>query len=414
MKNLKPLKLNKIGELFFLIAFLSMNIISSFVIGKDVFMPIPYSYFFIFIMVLVFTAYILYNKKTPRIGIIPVMLAVRAFISITNGFIIDDLTNAMSYELLTLSNVMVFVCVKNYFCNNWDIVKDILVAFTLIASLQLFLCIFLNGSDKNGIYAIVGASNYVATFLLLGCTYLMFIKTTIYEKVVVITGLIALLATQSFGAYVALVVVAIIFFTKTFDWRSKKTLAYLCLLIIVVTLFFLVFFTTSFGRPILDKIADKLGYLFSGDFKSFSSSRTELYSFSWKNISRNIFFGNISNYDPSLAVDYRFQNFMTHNVILESLLRYGIVGTVINVAVFVYILYKGIKNLKKYNLAEYFACLIVIIAITIHGMVEPNYFTADFGRFFWLIAGMFVLPHKCNKDITEFNLHRKNFVSEFK
>lgn len=414
MKKIQSLKLNKIGELYFIIAFLSMTVVSAFVVEKDIHMPIPYSWFFIFIMAIVFASYILFYRKMPNIGIVPAVLALRAFIAFTNGFIIGDFTNSMLYELLTLSNVLVFICVKNYFFKNLDLVKDIFVAFVLITSLQLFLCILINGSDKGGIYAIVGASNYVASFLLLCCTYLIFIKTTLFEKIVVLLGLIALLATQSFGAYLAIVVVAIIFIIKSCNWKSKKTYIFLSIAILSLAIICIVFFNTSFGKSIFDKIITKFGYLFSGDLKSFSSSRTELYPFSWGNISRNIVFGTISNYNPAMSAEYRFQNFMTHNVILESLLRYGIVGTVINIAIFAFILYEGIKNLKKYKTPEYFACLIVIIAITIHGMIEPNYFTADFGRFFWLIAGVFVSPRECKKNSNDLKLCTKNFVSELK
>ena len=155
-------------------------------------------------------------------------------------------------------------------------------------------------------------------------------------------------------------------------------------LIIALVGFFSYFVTTDIGSEVYEKLRQKIIFFLEGDWKNFGSSRLELYEFSWDNIKNNFLFGSIVNYNSSISSTYRFQFFRTHNVVLESLLLYGLIGTILNLAICI-ILIKKVLNRKKSR--KIFPYIMTIIAVLIHGMVEPNFFTMHFEPFVWMIFG---------------------------
>jgi hypothetical protein len=259
-------------------------------------------------------------------------------------------------------------------------IGKILLPFTILTCVQIFYSFVANGFsiDKTFIVSGIGGSNYAATFLLFMITYYLFSQTTATQKMTLVMSIFALLLTQSFACYLVLLVVCTWKIFKKVKWYSVKSVTILSVTCIIFILFCVWFFNTKWGYPIFEKVQNKLVFLFSGDIKNFSSSRVELYQFSMDNIKRHILFGSVKNINMKVVNEY--QNFRTHNFILESLLLYGIVGSVFNLI----ILYYLIKSFRKNRNTAY---IMVFVAMILHGFFEPNFFTMHFELFIWLIIG---------------------------
>lgn len=83
-----------------------------------------------------------------------------------------------------------------------------------------------------------------------------------------------------------------------------------------------------------------------------------------------------------------WQGFRTHNFALESLLLYGIVGSILNL----FILYFLIRSFRcKKNLPY----LMAFLGALVHGLFEPNFFTLHFELFLWLMIGISLRNADC-------------------
>lgn len=356
-------------------AYLSLAVISSYIsfLTFDVTFPAVLVFIAFFFVATLKTTL----NSDAKLHMVIFFLVLRFFFFSINCLVLKvDLDEIIEQAVITACSIMIF-----FYCYNEvaDIGK-VLLPFTLLTCVQVFYSFIINGfsTDKTFIVAGIGDSNYIATFLLFSITYYLFSKTSVVQKVTLLLSVPALLLTQSFACYLAMMVVGVVWIIKTVNWHSSKSVIIFVICCIAFVLFCTYFANTKFGYPIFEKIKDKLTFLLSGDVKSFSSSRVELYRFSIDNIKRNILFGSIKN--ESLALDSRFQNFKTHNFVLESLLLYGIVGSVLNLLIFYYV----IKSLRRNKNTAY---IMVFIAVIIHGFFEPNFFTMHFELFIWLIIG---------------------------
>lgn len=344
------------------------------------------------------------DLKEVKIPWIVFLLLARIVLYVTNAWIHFgwNINLFLTELLMTGISAVVFLYAYNFVSDSREEIKHICSVFISITSLQLFIVFLQHGFDvdKNLIIAGIGGSNYAATFLLICVTYMLFVDTKLWEKAIIALGIVNLLLTQSFGAYLAFAVVVVFALCIKLNWKEKKTWYYVgggCLALLIVAG---VFFLTSPGEAVYHKIVQKLGYLLEGDFNSFGSSRLSLYQYSWYNIKKNIWFGTIDNYaDPSVfgeAFD-RFAHGRTHNFFLESMLMYGIVGTLLNACILGLIVYSAYKNFKK---PEYVGCSLVILAAFVHGFVEPNLLTLRFGWFLWLFIGVLLSADKSKATLT--------------
>lgn len=381
---------------FLYLAFLSLAIVSSYGAFLSVDVPFPAILIFLFFM---FCYCMCSRDKLIKFTYIPVLLLIRLFIFCVNALILDISKATLFGEItITACSILLFLCGYNFLSEKKKEIKNVLTLFSLITSIQIIICVITKSmGNKAEIVAGIGASNYAAGFILLCVSYLIFIRPGRLEKLVVVLDIIAILATQSFGAYSALTIVLLLFLMKRVNWCSKKVRQKALLLIGLIVVVIIVFFNTSLGKGAWKKIIDKLFFLLRGDWSNFGSSRLELFGFSWNNIKRHLLFGTIDNYDISIlegSPRWRFQYARTHNVILESLLQYGLIGSFINIAILCNIGKLGRKGRNKKRNIHKLAFISCFTAIIIHSMLEPTIFTLHFEVFMWFLIGAYL---SCNR-----------------
>ncbi len=384
MLNELSIRKDKISYILFMLSFVCLAFVSYFISNNYNYIPS--------IIFVVGSLCLLAFKLKIKGDFVVVLLLLRSLISLINYAVLGLSFGAyFGQEKCAWIGILVYVFAKNCLSEEKSEIGNIMTAVALLTSLQVIITTIAYAGDKNYIGSAIGMSNYAATFLLMAITYFMFTKTDIVQKIIGVIALIAFILTQSFGGYIAFAVIFIIFAIMKFNWKSKWTYISIVGVIAVVALVFIVALKTGIGGSVVNKVLDKIGYLLSGNLKDFSSSRTELYAFTWQNICNNIFFGNVVNVNYSMPTDYRFQGFRTHNFLFESLLLYGIVGTLIAVAIIVVIVWKTVKGEKKwYKSPTKWVSFLMILVGFIHGLIEPNLFTFNYSMFFWLAVGMFV------------------------
>lgn len=353
-------------------------------------------YHYVYVIFLFGATCFLSIKNKIKIDIIPILLLLRSLFFIVNGYVLGvEFLVVWEQELVTYVGVLAYIFAVNFSSKEKEEIKHILIFTTLITSFQILESILVNGLDKNYIGAGVGMSNYAAAFLLMGLTYLLFSKKNLFEKVVFGFSIIMFLLVQSFGACFAFAIMVICYLLKYVNWKRKAVWVTVSISIVLLTIALLLMFTFAKDNPIIDKIIVKISALLSGDLNTFGSSRPALYKFTIENILRNPWFGNILNYNSSYDIEFRWQYFRTHNFLFESLLLYGIVGTVINIFVIICIVKKMGKGFLNNNFN--FICFLIVVGAFVHGAIEPNLFTFNYSLFFWLIVGAMI--NNCNKKL---------------
>lgn len=391
MKN-TFIKKGQRGIVFLILSFISLTVITPY--GSVLSFDVPFPGIIItFILLLCY--FIVNRDKELKCNVIISLLALRAVLFAINAILNVGAGYALEELSISFISIMIFVGVSSF--GEENDVKYVFTAFSFIISLQLCLGFILKGTaNKSVIVAGVGASNYAASFLLVCIAYLLFNPGKILSKLTVVFDVIMLIMTLSFGAYMALAVILLIYAVKRFDWRKKSTVIIALLSLTVTVAVLACLLNLNIGSPIYEKIQSKLSALLSGNFKSFGSSRIEVYTCSFNNFKKNIFFGPIINpVDIQYDTVYHFDNERAHNFLLESLVRYGLAGTVINAAMLILIIKKYIrlKGTKYKKIAD--AVFIAFIAALVHGLVEPNFFSKDFEFVIWLLLGtMWGLPVK--------------------
>lgn len=366
------------SEILLAIAYLSLAIISSY----SSFFAFDVSFPGILVFIICVSAAAIYGLdeiQDFRLPFVGLLLLLRLFLFTVNTLFIAVERETLFEQVVTTFCAILILAI----CENQELsVKNTLTPFLILTDIQLFYSVASKGFNlgKAEITAGIGNSNYAATFLLLCVAYLFFTDKEIFDKIVLCVSVVALLITQSFACYFALVVIIAVWAFEKIDWKSSASLKKAGIIALAGIFCIVCFFASKIGRPVYQLICTKMEYLFQGNLKNFSSSRTELYAFSFSNIKKHILFGAINNVDTAHALNCRFQGYRTHNFVLESLLLYGIVGSLINAAI-LYIFFKECKGKKKH------ALLMSFIAVLVHGLFEPNFFTMHFEVVIWLIIG---------------------------
>lgn len=368
----------QVSEILLMFAYVSLAIVSAY--PAFLTFDVPFPAILIFFVLLAVVALIGFIKDRDfRLHIIGILLLLRLLLFTINSLFISVAAETFLEQVFT---TFCAILIMNICYNQRIDVKNILMPFLILTDVQIFYAVLASGFslDKSFIVAGIGGSNYVATFLLLCTTYLMFTDKSVFTKTVIFATVLALLATQSFACYLAFAVVIVVWAIRTINWKSPKSVGSAGAVLVIGIIALICFFNSKPGQPVYQLVKTKTEYLLRGNLKNFSSSRTELYAFSWGNIKRHIVFGSINNISNAYPADYRFQGFRTHNIVLESLLLYGIIGSLINVAV-LYFFFKECRGKKQ------FPYLMTFIAVLLHGLFEPNFFTMHFEVVIWLIIG---------------------------
>ena len=300
---------------------------------------------------------------------------------------------------MTLLSITVFLFFFNY-RNGADLFRRMLTVFSFAVSVQIIACVIGLGSgfDKNLVLAGIGGSNYAATFLLVSITVLLFRSVNRIEKCVLVLSLFAFLLTMSTGAVIALLVVLIVWYRGKVRSNPKPWIALVAILAVLITVFGILSSQILFLYRLTRPIWTRFQQIFSGNFDAATSSRFSLYRYSLKSIGRNPVFGAILNENEGFdSIKYtRFAGWRTHNFILESLLLYGIVGSLCNVALLAEIIRRGRAILRERPGRRVLVLTMIVMAI--HGLVEPTFFTILYEMFVWAVVGVFLSPYPAPAD----------------
>ena len=411
-KYKKPLSYyeNKLGYFIFVLAYLVLTITSKYVctvlyknlpivqtlFGGDVYLE----HFFVIVLTIAFIIFAFRRKL--NFSIIPALLLCRTIVLMINVFFVLKTTPLyiLTRECNTFCAVLVFMFGYNFISKEKTELKVLATLLSLILSVQLITTFILGDGEKAKIFTSLGLHNYASTFLTVLVAYLLFSKTDILAKLVCALSVVAIVLSQSFGGIVVIGLILLFYLVKTLNWKSKRTYLYLGIGVLVLAGFVALLATLPAFESIWDMLVSKFTFLFSGNVDGVGTGRVTLFKFSWENIRRNFFWGILDNYNPDPAVlhwehPYWYFNRLhhtTHNHFLESMLLYGLIGTIFNVTALALVFVVGFKRCKQDK--SRWAIFYALIFAVIYGVFEPNFLTADFTLIFWVFAGALTSPIK--------------------
>ncbi len=384
---------HKTAYALWIMAYLSFAFVSSYDAFAAVDLPIPG--LVVFIALLALAMFLLIRDKSLSVPLVPSFLIMLRTVLFAFSVALNDIAiTEWLYEFgLTLLCIVLMSIMYSYRSVNFIELRIMLGVFAIITSLQIIVSILLGNAAKGAITSGIGDSNYAATFLVMIFAFFLFSAKKWYEWGIAIISLASVFATQSFGAMVAVVLIVCWKIYKSLNWKRLKAWMVLFTIILCIIAGYYIVGMTEFGKPIIEKIQDKIALFLEGNWEHLGSSRLSLYEFSWNNIKEHILFGSVNNYSSSiLETDplFRWQNMRTHNLVFESLIKFGLVGTAINVVLITYLIRIYRKNGKN-NIYKR-AIFIALVGGVIHGLVEPNFFTMHFELFVWTMIGAFLSP----------------------
>ena len=341
----------------------------------------PISTMFVFVVLQAAALCYFANRAKLLIPIAPaVIFILRLILFVGNAIALHMSLRTLFYEIaLTLIYIYLFSFMYSYASDDGTEIRRLLIGLTTITTLQLAVGILIHGSNKGEIAAGIGMSNYAATFLLLASGYFLFSPKTKYSVLWIGISVCCVLFTLSFGAYVVLAILVALRLFTALDWKLPRSWLILLGLVVAGVLTIIVLAQTDFGKPMVDKMAEKLRLLFTGNLQAFGSSRLMLYEFTLDNIKRHWALGPIENFNPNL-------------VPLESLVQYGVFGTLVNLALVIYVCRLAKRRIGGQPAKK--AIVIAILGTVAHGLIEPNFFTMHFEILLWILLGALLSPNK--------------------
>lgn len=184
-------------------------------------------------------------------------------------------------------------------------------------------------------------------------------------KIIFVLSILALIITTKRGPLLA-TVIAIIVLVLLAGSGTKKIQNFLKLILITVIIL-LIFQETSLMNKIFSRFSNMTG-------NNILSGRVELYEKQFERIEENIFVGN-----GAFTTDNFLDGTDGHNIYIQLLLEYGIIGFICYIILFVYNFYytiKCFKNCKKigsYNYLIFFSIFVQVFFLTYGMSGNPLY-----------------------------------------
>lgn len=375
------MSINKISGYIVILAFSTFAFLSSYQSFFSIEIGIPD----ILVFLLMIGIVACFFKNYIKIDLLLPLLFFIRFVFFSLAILITkNYTEEMGSEL-----IISVVCLLVYFLAKelrGKVVVNSILIISIVTSIELVIVtFFLKNIDKSKIIVAIGGSNYAASFLLLGYTLSFNLIKSKKSLLVLVIITLGLLLTKSMAAYVVMVIVTILSTLKnpkSFFRRIKKKRYFV---IGFLALFIAVIANLDFLNVFFHQIELKMELLFEGDLENFSSSRFELYRYTLNNIKNNPF-GCVKNSGTELSSNYRFYEMHSHNIFMESLVKYGIFGSLINVLIVIYMFVKIKNNYKYFGLCDKVLLATIFVGV-LHGLVEPNFFTMRFDILIFLILG---------------------------
>lgn len=359
-----------------------------------------------FMIPLAISALLLLTEERIKLDIVALLLTSRiifAFLTILKANV--DIYSAGKSFVIFITALFSYLIMKNHAKNiNKNSFNLIISIFFIIISIQtiaVYLNLYKEGYSyfKDFIEIPIGKSNYIATNLLIGAVYLLYTKQkSVLNYFSLTVSLIAILLTLSFGAIIAFVGVAFLNYWRNLRNNNlKKPLFFLLVICFCIGLYSYYLNYNPSPDKMLNEvnefIATKINYLHNGNFEKLSSGRIELFKRAVDNFSKNILLGNY--YGVKFRED---SDFKTHNLFLEGLSSYGILGFITLVVPIFWVLNITRKNIKN-NVLLLKPIYLTLLAGVIHGLIEPNFYALSFEFLWWSIAGYGVGVIKANRKI---------------
>lgn len=345
--------------------------------------------------------FVLSNKA--KLDIISLFLIGRILISIPT-----ILTYGNSFgQILKGITTLVLAFLGYFICSNYKPliykIKDIICVYSLIISIQVILTYLLNfikfGSIlKSTLEISIGESNYIAANLIVCLFYLLYRhKKNKKEYLAIIASGIALIMTMSFGVIVSFIVVNLIYLLMVDRDKLFKFIVYGFIFIIISSIIITLIRNKPniYLTPFVEYLDNKILAIQNGDIRALTSGRNLLYEYSWQKFLKNPLLGQFK-FD---AGDSIYSTFRSHNLILESLIQFGIIGSIFFFIPLMHILSKNIKSIYRAKNKEIKIVFLAILAGLIHGMVEPNFFALEFEFLWWSLAGISVAKIRLDNKI---------------
>lgn len=384
------------GELLVILAYVTLTLITYHTEARLA-VHLPFDGIVVFAPLFVGGFLLLFSGMEFSVPVFLLLPAARLTIFLFSGLIGEVGADMILEQVaMTLLGMTIFLLFFNY-RNGRLLFRRALIAFAVVADVQLVTCVIGLGSNysKTEVLAGIGYSNYVATFLIIVITFLLFSRTNRVEKGVLVLSVLALLLTMSVGAFVALFVVFCVWYWKKMTRNPKPYILILVLVLVLLILFGILASQITALYRLTRPIWSKLQQVFAGDFDGVTSLRFTLYRYSWRSILRRPLFGAIINYNEVSAAE-GLSGMRTHNLILESLLLYGFIGSLCNVGILATVIRRGRAILKERPGRK--RLVFVFVVMLIHGFVEPNFFTILYEMFVWAMIGLFLSPHPAEDD----------------
>lgn len=347
------------------------------------------------IFLIVFGA-IFMHKRSLKIDYISMLLFARMSFSLVTAMLVS----ASPYA--TVKAICVFVAALfgyNVFLNKSKDIRDgefstLISIYLLIISIQtigLYLVNFIKLSvvSKSIIEIPIGKSNLIATHVLI-CIIFLYSNDfkNIFKSITLVMGLVSLIISFSFGALISLFSVLII--KNVLFQKHIKMRHIIGIIILVLMLFYMIFvyypnynFNNSILLNIYTNISIKINYFLMGNYERLFSDRFVLYEESWRKFTDSPIFGSFE------GLNFRGRdNYRSHNLFLEALSSYGIVGFLTLILPLYGVMNKILKFIKRnreFNIIM--TCFLALVAGIIHGLVEPNFFSLEYEFLWWSIAG---------------------------
>ena len=392
------------GELLVILAYVSLTLFSPHVTSRLAFHT-PFDGIAVFAPLFVGGFLLLLREMRFKAPVFLILPLVRLSIFTFSGLVGEVGADVLLVQVsMTLLSITVFLFFFNY-RHGGELFRRMLTVFSFFVSVQIIACVIGLGSgfDKNAVLAGIGFSNYAATFLLISITVLLFRAANKVEIGVLILSVFALLLTMSTGAFIALLIVFAVWYRGLWIRHPKPCALILVAAVLAIVVFGILSSQILFLYRLTRPIWTRFQQIFSGNFEAATSSRLTLYRYSLKSIGRNPAFGAILNVNEGFdTIEYtRHAWSRTHNLFLESLLLYGIVGSLCNVGIVAEIIYRGRRILREKPGRRVLVLTLIVMAV--HGLVEPNFFTILYDMFVWAVLGVFLSSHPApDDDLTTF------------
>jgi len=346
-------------------------------------------------VVLAFLSIIVFKNRKIKLDCIFVLLILRIPFFLLHPLILGEFRKSyFANYLIVMLAPFIYQATIEIQSNTKELIQSIIKFSVIIIFLQLVATVLITATQSVPLYQYkshlvipVGASNYIAAILLL---YTFISLITLKSKIYFLFCIIGIVLTLSNGAVLSLCgVLMFTFFILIKDKKINNTkivkntlivISIIVTLVIIMNLFnidsYILKSLTRFNRLLQIVGISNDNSLFGN--VNIDNGRNSIFSDTINIIfEQNILIGG--------GLGVISDKTKIHNWFMQGLLNGGIIGTLL----YYYPIFILIKRFWKNRKNDYsLGMLLAIMSSLLHGLIEPNYFTASFECIIWLLCGL--------------------------